>query len=58
MQKDLATLHINRNKVGHDMPGYELVCNQMESSLKAARLLAALWRTLRMITEIMSVDLP
>ncbi|CAH6345896.1 DUF3383 family protein [Klebsiella pneumoniae] len=37
MQKDLATLHINRNKVGHDMPGYELVSNQMESSLKAGQ---------------------
>lgn len=37
MQKDLATLFVNRNKIGHDMPGYELVCNQMESSLKAGQ---------------------
>lgn len=37
MQKDLATLFVNRNKVGHDMPGYEVVCNKMESSLKAGQ---------------------
>lgn len=37
MQKDLATLFVNRNKIGHDMPGYEVVCNQMESSLKAGQ---------------------
>ncbi|HIB1364621.1 TPA: DUF3383 family protein [Salmonella enterica subsp. enterica serovar Muenchen] len=37
MQKDLATLFVNRNKIGHDMPGYEVVCNKMESSLKAGQ---------------------
>lgn len=37
MQKDLATLFVNRNKIGHDMPGYEVVCNKMESSLQAGK---------------------
>ncbi|MGV2721500.1 UNVERIFIED_CONTAM: DUF3383 family protein [Enterobacter roggenkampii] len=37
MQKDLATLFVNRNKIGHDMPGYEVVCAKMESSLQAGK---------------------
>lgn len=37
MQKDLATLFVNRNKIGHDMPGYEVVCSRMESSLQAGK---------------------
>ncbi|BDN97296.1 TPA: DUF3383 family protein [Citrobacter braakii] len=37
MQKDLATLFVNRNKIGHDMPGYEVVCLKMESSLQAGK---------------------
>ena len=37
MQKDLATLFVNRNKIGHDMPGYEVVCVKMESSLQAGK---------------------
>lgn len=37
MQKDLATLFVNRNKIGHDLPGYEVVCAKMESSLQAGK---------------------
>ncbi|NCB85938.1 MAG: DUF3383 family protein [Gammaproteobacteria bacterium] len=37
MQKDLATLFVNRNKIGHDMPGYEVVALKMESSLQAGK---------------------
>lgn len=37
MQKDLATLFANRNKIGHDMPGYEVVALKMESSLQAGK---------------------
>lgn len=28
---------MNRNKIGHDMPGYEVVCLKMESSLQAGK---------------------
>ncbi|NUL35043.1 DUF3383 family protein [Kosakonia sacchari] len=35
MQKDLATLFTNRQKIGVDPAGVELVCLQMESSLTA-----------------------
>ncbi|HFI4704202.1 DUF3383 family protein [Enterobacter roggenkampii] len=37
MQKDIATLFVNRNKIGHDLPGYEVVCAKMESSLQAGK---------------------
>lgn len=37
MQKDLATLFVNRNKIGHEMPGYEVVALKMESSLQAGK---------------------
>ncbi|BBR58941.1 DUF3383 family protein [Klebsiella sp. WP4-W18-ESBL-05] len=37
MQKDLATLFVNRNKIGHDLPGYEVVALKMESSLQAGK---------------------
>ncbi|AUY00998.1 DUF3383 domain-containing protein [Atlantibacter hermannii] len=37
VQKDQATLFVNRNKVGFDAPGVETVCNMIESSLKAGQ---------------------
>lgn len=37
IQKDLATLFVNRNKVGFDMQGVETVCNIIEGSLKAGQ---------------------
>lgn len=33
MQKNLATLFINKNKISHDPDGYEVVCANMEGSL-------------------------
>ncbi|MCB5308349.1 DUF3383 family protein [Yersinia massiliensis] len=33
IQKNLATLFINKNKIGHDPDGYEVVCANIESSL-------------------------
>ncbi|ECE5859526.1 DUF3383 domain-containing protein [Salmonella enterica subsp. enterica] len=37
MQKRLATMHINSDKIGHDAEGYEQECQTMEASLASGQ---------------------